>query len=143
MHGKKRSQVHWSFWVIGIITLIWNIMGAINFVVQMSPDMVASMPETHRAIIEVRPAWATAAFALAVFGGVLGCFLLLIQKSASFYVFIASLLGIIITMIPHIDMVGTVITDPFEIIMMIILPVVVAAFLIWYSKLAERHHWIQ
>ena len=143
MHDKKITRVHWSFWLIVIITLIWNIMGAINFVVQLNPEVVASMPDTHRAIIEVRPAWATAAFALAVFGGVLGCFLLLIQKSTAFYLFIASFIGVIITMIPHIDMIGTEINDPFEIIMMTILPIVIAAFLIWYAKFAERKHWIQ
>jgi hypothetical protein len=39
------------------------------------------MPETHRAIIDTRPAWATGEFAVAVFGGALGCLLLLLKKA--------------------------------------------------------------
>ncbi len=142
MNDKTVGGVHWSFWVIGAVTLIWNIMGAINFFVQMNVDMVAAMPETHRAIIEVRPAWATGAFAIAVFGGALGCLLLLLRKSAAYYLFIASLLGVIVAMTPHLDMIGSTINDPFEVVMMILMPLVVAAFLIWYSKQAESKGWI-
>lgn len=73
-------------------------LGAINFLVQMNPDRVATMPETHRATIELRPIWATLGFAIAVFGGALGCFFLLLRRSLAYYVFIASLLGVIVTM---------------------------------------------
>jgi hypothetical protein len=142
MNDKTDRSVHWSFWAIGTITLIWNILGVINFFAQMNADLVASIPETHRAIIEVRPAWAPGAFAIAVFGGALGCFLLLLRKSAAYYFFVASLLGVIVAMLPHLDMVGSTISDPFEILMMIVMPVVVAAFLIWYSKRAESKGWI-
>lgn len=73
-------------------------MGGLNFVMQMDASAIASFPETHRAIIESRPAWAMAGFALAVFGGALGCVLLLLRKAIASYVFAASLLGVIITM---------------------------------------------
>ncbi len=142
MNDETVGSVHWSFWTIGAVALIWNIMGVINFFVQMNADMVAAMPETHRVIIEVRPAWATGAFAIAVFGGALGCLLLLLRKSAAYYMFIASLLGVIVAMTPHLDMIGSTINDPFEIVMMILMPLVVAAFLIWYSKQAESKGWI-
>ena len=142
MNDDTVRGVHWSFWAIGAVTLIWNVMGVINFFVQMNADMVAAMPETHRAIIEVRPAWATGALAIAVFGGALGCLLLLLRKSTAYYLFIASLLGVIVAMIPHLDMIGSTINDPFEIVMMILMPLVVAAFLIWYSKRAESKDWI-
>ena len=99
MNDDKAGSVHWSFWAISALTLIWNILGAMNFIVQMNTDMVAAMGESHRAIIEGRPAWATGGFAVAVFGGALGCLLLLLRKSAAYYVFIASLLGVVVTMI--------------------------------------------
>ncbi|MCH9016029.1 MAG: hypothetical protein IH877_10130, partial [Gemmatimonadetes bacterium] len=82
MNDKAVGSVHWSFWLIGAVMLIWNVMGCINFFVQINPDALASYPESHRAIIEGRPAWATGAFAVAVFGGALGCLLLLLRKSA-------------------------------------------------------------
>ena len=99
MNDEAVKGVHWSFWAIGVVALIWNVMGAINFIVQMNADVVAAMSESHRAIIDGRPAWATGGFAIAVFGGALGCLLLLLRKPAAYYLFIASLLGVVVTMI--------------------------------------------
>jgi len=101
------------------------------------------MPEAQRAIVEGRPAWATGAFALAVIGGSLGSFLLLLRKSAAYYLFIASLLGMIVHMIPYLGMAGSTIDfGPFEIAMYILMPLVVAVFLIWYSRHAKSKGWI-
>ncbi len=81
MNDKDVSGVHWSFWVIGTFMLLWNVMGCINFIVQMNPDMVASYRDSEQSIILGRPAWATVAFAIAVFSGALGCLLLMLKKS--------------------------------------------------------------
>jgi Na+/proline symporter len=72
MNDENVSSVHWSFWAVGIVALIWNVLGVINFFAQMNPDVLAAYRESERAIVEGRPAWATAAFAIAVFGGALG-----------------------------------------------------------------------
>ncbi len=143
MNDKKVGGVHWSFWIIGAVALIWNLMGVMNLFMQMNADALAAMPEAQRAIIEGRPAWATGAFAIAVFGGALGSLLLLLRKSAAFYLFIASLLGMLVHMIPYLGMAGSTIDfGPFEISMYILMPLVVAAFLIWYSKHAKSKGWI-
>lgn len=141
MNDKYKSHVHWSFWVIGVVTLIWNVMGAINFFMQMNPDVLAAYRESERMIVEGRPVWATGGFAIAVFGGALGCLLLLLRKSAAYYLFVASLLGVIVTMI-HALGVG-IDFGLGEILGIILMPLVVAAFLIWYSKLAESKGWIR
>lgn len=143
MNKEPVRGVHWSFWAIGAVALIWNVMGVINFFVQMNADTLAAMPESQRAIIEGRPAWATGAFAIAVFGGTLGCLLLLLRQSVADYLFIASLLGVIVQMIPYLGMAGSTINyGAFEIPMIILMPLVVAAFLIWYSKQAKSKGWI-
>ncbi len=143
MNDETVGGVHWSFWAIGVVALIWNVMGVINFFVQMNADALASFPESHRAIIEGRPAWATGAFAIAVFGGALGCLLLLLRKSAAYYLFIASLLGVIVQLIHTLGIASSTIDfSPFDILMIILMPLAVAAFLIWYSKWAESKGWI-
>ena len=143
MKEKTVGGAHWSFWAIGAVALIWNVMGVMNFFMQMNAGMLAAMPESQRAIVEGRPAWATGAFAIAVFGGALGCLLLLLRKSATYYLFIASLLGVIVQGIPYVGMAGSTIAyGPVEISLYILMPVVVAAFLIWYSKQTESKGWI-
>ena len=139
MNDKTVGGIHWSFWIISVVTLIFNVMGVINYFAQMNADSLASFPESYRPIIEGRPAWATAAFAIAVFGGSLGCLLLLLKKSAAFYVLIASLLGVIVTMMHIFGVAGF---SSFEIWIGVLMQLVVTAFLIWYSKQAESKGWI-
>ena len=55
MEDESNNPVHWSFWVIGAIALIWNIMGAINFFMQMNPEILAEYRDSERAIVEGRP----------------------------------------------------------------------------------------
>ncbi len=140
MNDKTVGGVHWSFWLIGAVALIWNVVGVINFFAQMNPDVLAAYRESERAIIEGRPAWATGAFAIAVFGGAFGCVLLLLRKSAAYYLFIGSLLGVIVTM-THTLGIG-IDFGLGEILGIILMPLVVAVFLIWYSKQAESKGWI-
>ena len=137
MSDKKVDGVHWSFWVICVVALIWNVMGSINYFMQMSPDTLAGYSEAARSLVEGRPAWATGGFAVAVFGGVLGCLLLLIKKSAAHYVFIASFFGVVVT---NIHTFG--VTDSTEIWVGSLMSLAVAVFLIWYSKRIERNGWI-
>ena len=57
MSEKTVVRIHWSFWVIGVVGLIFNLLGCINFLSQMNAETVASMPEIYRTIAESRPAW--------------------------------------------------------------------------------------
>jgi hypothetical protein len=140
--GQGRGRVHWSFWLIGVVALLWNVGGVANYIVQMqSAGMLDSYRESERVIIEGRPMWATAAFALAVFGGALGCLLLLLRKSVAFYLFIASLLGVVVTMVHVLGL--DVVFDPAEIVGIILMPLMLAAFLVWYTTFAERRGWIK
>ena len=140
MNDKNVAGVHWSFWAIGAVALTWNVSGVTNYFVQMNGDALASFSEAARAIVEGRPAWATVAFAIAVFGGALGCLLLLLRKSAAYYFFIASLLGVIVTMIHTLG--AGIDFGLGEILGIILMPLVVAAFLMWYSKRSHSKAWI-
>ena len=140
MEDKATGRVHWSFWVISAVALVWNLLGVMNFLVQMNPDVLEAYRESEQVIIEGRPLWTTGAFATGVFGGALGSLLLLFKKSSAIYMFIASLLGVIVTMI-HTLGVG-IDFGLGEIIGIILMPVVVAGFLIWYANLAKSKGWI-
>jgi len=140
LNERTTYKVHWSFWIISIFMLIWKVMGCINFFMQMDPEMVSSYRETEQAIIHGRPNWVTAGFAIAVFGGAIGCILLLIKRSESFYLFIASLLGVLVA-IGH-SLTLNIEFSIGEIIGIVLMPVLVATFLIWYSKYAKTKGWL-
>ncbi len=125
-----------SFWIIGIIALIWNILGVVAYLMQayMTEEDLLALPVEEQALYSDIPAWVTAAFALAVFGGLLGCLLLLLRKKLATFVFIISLIGIIVQMIYNVFMSKAAeVFGPGNMIMPLMV-IVIGTFLIWYSK---------
>lgn len=86
-----------SFWIISVVFLIWNLLGLMAFVMQvtMSEAALAALPEAQQELYRNTPSWVNIAFAVAVIGGTLGCVLLLMRKSLAGPVFLASLLGVL------------------------------------------------
>ena len=112
-------------------------MGCMNFIMQMNPAMLANFPEAAKSLITTRPAWATAAFSLAVFGGLLGGVLLILRKFLAYYLFIVSLLGVIVTNIHTIQA-----SSDLNIWVGSLMSLVVAAILIWYAKTVKQKGWV-
>lgn len=140
MNDESASGIHWSFWVIGAVALVWNVLGVANYFIQMDPAAISAYRESEQAIIVGRPAWATGAFAIAVFGGAIGSLLLLLKKSVASYLFIASLVGVIGTMIHALSL--DVEFGGAEMTGIIVMPLAVAAFLIWYARSCQAKGWI-
>jgi len=133
-----------SFWVIGGIALFWNVLGVLAYLAQafMSEDTLQSLPEAEQAIYQDVPAWATAAFALAVWGGALGCVLLLLRKRWTKVVLLISLFGIIVQMIYNVFISKSLeVYGPTGLVMPILV-VFIGAFLVWYSRKADTNGWL-
>ncbi len=134
----NQTRIHWSFWLICIIALIWNAMGCINYIMQLDPESLARYPDAARVLVETRPLWASIGFAVAVFLGLLGDILLILRKASAYYFFNASLFGAIATNIHTFR-----ITEAVDIWAGSIMSMMMAAFLIWYSKFAEHKGWTE
>jgi hypothetical protein len=63
------------YWLISILALLWNCIGIVAYLGQayMTDEALKMLPETNQLYFSNIPAWVTAAFALAVFGGFFGC----------------------------------------------------------------------
>jgi len=85
------------FMVVALLAAAWNGLGVVAFVaeVMQTPEQLAQLPEAHQALYASKPTWVTGAFAIAVFGGLLGCLSLLARKSVATPLFVASLIGLI------------------------------------------------
>lgn len=131
MSEETSTSMHWSFWAISAVCIIWNGMG-----------VMAYLNDPTGGATEAVPVWATGAFAIAVWGGALGCLLLLARKAVAFYVLAGSLLGVIVQMFHNYVIAKSIaVYGPFEISMAIMIPAI-AVFLVWYSKMAESKGWI-
>ena len=72
------------FWIVSIVALIWNGLGVMAYLARAyaTDEMIAALPPEQQAeFLAEHPAWYTAAFAIAVFAGVLGCLALLLRKN--------------------------------------------------------------
>lgn len=140
MSDQARATVHWSFWVVGVTALIWNGLGSMNYVFQMTAESVEAYREVEQAIITNRPAWATAAFAIGVFGGTVGAILLLLRKRLAINVFIVSLVGVVVVTIHTVSLGLDMAIGEF--IVIVVMSVAVGAFFVWYAKHADRKGWL-
>jgi hypothetical protein len=144
MTSTTNKPATW-FWVVSAIALVWNAMGVMAYFAQvtMGAEAMQALPEKERILLESVPTWATAAFAIAVWGGVLGSVLLLVRKTWATPVFIVSFLGIIVQMI-H----SFFISNSFEVygpggMAMPVMVLVFGAFLIWFSRKATANGWLK
>mgnify|MGYP000406776911 CR=1 FL=1 len=125
------------FWIIGIIALIWNGMGVVNYLMQAykSEAMMSKFNADQLALLESLPAWMTALFAIAVFAGLIGTIAFLMRKKVAVLLFLMSFIAATIQQLYW--MFGTNIAEVFsesQPYLMPILIIVFAAFLLWYSK---------
>lgn len=127
--------MNWIIYLVAGLGLIWNLMGCGNFLMQMNSEALAGYPESHRALIEARPVWATLAVAISVFGGALGCLLLLFKKPVAVLFLAVSLVGTLVQLAPTLPLLGDVVDfSAGEIALAVIGPLVVSLFLLFYAR---------
>jgi hypothetical protein len=133
-----------SFWLISIIALIWNLMGVNQYIQQayMTDSFKAMYNEKQLNMILDSPSWATAAFAIAVFAGSLGCLALLLRKRIANTLFVISFIAIVVQNIDALTRFNFSEFNTMEISMTFMIPIC-ALFLIWFSKNAINKSWIK
>ncbi len=91
------------FWILGIVFLLWNLMGCgiyLMDVIMSDAAYADAYGEKMAAARDFYPVWATAAYAIAVWGGLVAAILFLLRKRLSVTLFILSLLAALICFIP-------------------------------------------
>ena len=124
-----------SFYVITISGLIWNFSGIIAYLQQayLSDERIAQLPIEDQNYYQNLPAWVTAAFAIAVFSGTLGCIALLFRKAYSLKILTLSLIAVIVQFNYNLLIQNDkIITN--ELIIMPLLIILVAFGLVYYSQ---------
>ena len=134
-----------SFYIIGIAALIWNLIGVMTYVMQvtMNDAAMAALPEDQQAFIQNSPIWVTAAFAIAVNAGALGCILLLVRQSWAYLVLVVSFAGIVIQNLYGYIMGGAVGVYGAAGVGLSITVILIGAYLIAYSKGAMNKGWLK
>jgi len=133
-----------AFWIIGIIALLWNLAGLIAFFgdVFITQETLAALPDAQRELYESTPSWLKVFYGIAVFGGTLGCILLLVKKSFAIQLFMISLIAILIQMGYSIFMTNAIEVNGLVSIIMPIVVIGISIFLVWYARHTKAKGWI-
>ncbi len=134
-----------GYWIIAVIAFIWNTVGVWAYLVQayMTDEAKQLIPEAERALYENIPAWVTAAFAVAVFGGLLGSLALLIKRKAARMLFLISLVGILLQMSYTLFMSNVMAVKGASGMIMPIMVIIIGIFLLNFSKKAITNGWLK
>ncbi len=132
------------FLIVGIIALIWNLLGVFAYIMQqtMSPADIAALSDAERTLRETTPAWANAAFAIAVHGGALGCLALVFKKSWALPLLVLSLAAVLVQMVHAFFISNSIeVFGPGGMIMPVMV-IVIAVYLVFLARSAKEKGWI-
>lgn len=101
--SNTKSKAPWHLWAVGIVGFLWSAMGAMDYI------MTQTRNETYMAAFTAEqleffyglPTWTVAAWAIAVWGGVLGAVFLLLRMRIAVQVFLASFIAMLLTAIQN------------------------------------------
>jgi len=126
------------FWIVSAVALIWNLLGVGVYLAQayMDEDTMAALTESERAMYDNLPAWYTGVFALAVFGGALGCIALLLRKKWAYIILLVAAIAAIIQMcyVAFSLKMANAMTP---------MIIIVAIALVWLAKHATKKGWLK
>ena len=136
MTEKSSAKPPVWFWIVSVIALLWNGSGVYMYLIQ------AYDTESYRAMYTAEllemahntPSWVTAAFAIAVFAGLLACIGLLLRKKWAKPLFLVSLIGAVVSNAHHLFMSKAIELGGTEAVVMPIVVIVIGIFLVWFSK---------
>lgn len=124
--------------------LIWNLLGVFAFIMQMmmTPEMISKLPLDQQAAYSNVPLWSTIAFAVAVFGGTLGCILLLAKNAFATPTFALSLVAIFIQQFYNFIVINSIKMLGISAVFMPILVIVIAFLLLYLSIKSKQQGWL-
>ncbi len=97
--GRLKTPVH--LWVVGVLSLLWNLMGAFDYSAsQLRLDFYMSQfSEAQLAYFYSFPSWAVAGWAFGVWGALAGSVGLLLRRRWSLWAFVVSFVGMAVSSI--------------------------------------------
>jgi len=145
MSEKLNTKPPVWFWIVSILALLWNLMGVMSYLEQayMTDEMKEQYTADQLTLMDGIPAWVTAAFAIAVWGGLLGCIALLLRKKWAKPILLLSLIAILIQMGYSFFMTNAAeIYGPLPGIIIPLLVIIISFALVQFARIAEKRNWI-
>ena len=132
-----------SFWIISVVSLLWNCFGALDYTMTQTrnPSYIQEFTPGQLAYFTSFPPIMVAAWALGVWGALLGSILLLLRSKFAIWSFTVSLIGLAFSTywqffggeLSAYDVIGSV-----SVIMTAVIWVIAIALLIYARRMQAR-----
>lgn len=145
MASEIKQAVPGWYWAVAVLLLLWSLAGCFAYLTQvsMSEAEMAALPKAQADIWRSMPAWATAAYAIAVWLGFAGAVGLLLRRHWARLAYLVSLVAVIVqfgwTFLAT-DIMTTV--GPSAAVFPAFI-IAVAAFSVWFAGFAIRRGWLR
>ena len=142
MNNAKRMST--GLKVFAWLMVLWNGIGVAAFFSQlmMTPEMIAQLPEAQQAVYRDIPVWSYAAYALAVFGGLIGSIFLALGKKLALPVLVISLAGVLVQQYYNFVVIDAIGIMGWGIVVMPVIVTVIALLLVIISQRGTRSGWL-
>lgn len=138
--SQRKTPYH--LWVVGIIAFLWSAMGAMDFVMTQTQNTEYMKQFTSEQLdfFYGFPLWVNIAWAVAVWGGVIGAILLLLKSRHAVIVFTASFAAMLITMFHNYVLSNglEVVGDGFALAFTAVIVIAALLFMLYSRRLAKQ-----
>ncbi|MBV7257363.1 hypothetical protein KCG44_11260 [Pacificimonas sp. WHA3] len=131
-----------AFWLVSALLLLWEAAGCAMYLNNVTMDISTLEPDI-RALYEATPIWAAAAFAIAVWAGLLAAILLLLRRRQARPLFLISLVAAAAQFIWWLAFSGVFAVLGAASAIMPALVIIIGIFAVWYSRRAATQGWIR
>ena len=131
----------WHLWLVGTLGGMWSAIGVTSFMLtQMNVEAVMSrFPPEQREYFLSFPLWADGFWAIGVFGGVIGCVLLLLKNRLASPVLLASAIGAVVANLGGLFLLGGMeVMGETDGLGFAAIPIVFGAFMAYYPRAMDR-----
>jgi hypothetical protein len=145
MQTTPASKLPLWFWIVAGVALVWNLIGIAAFFMDptMNESAMAALPEAQRSLYAATPAWATAAFAIAVFGGAAASAGLLLRTRLAVALFGISLVAVLVQMFQAFVLANAISVVGAGAAIMPAIITLIAIALLWFAWTARSKGWLR
>ena len=137
----SRPLASW-FWIGAIASLLFMAVGCAGYLMDMTMDP-ADIPVDQRALYEARPVWQIAAYAVAVWVGLVGTVLLLMRRKLAEPALLVSLIGAVLTFLPYALVEGERENVTINDVAFAIAIVAITWTIYWFARHSRQRGWLR
>lgn len=138
-----RAGTPWHLWVVGVLSTLWNGFGVFDFVSTKTQGeaylRAGGFTDAQIAYYMAYPLWMNVAWAVGVWGSLIGSLLLLLRSRYAFHAFVLSAIGFATSVVYTYGLTnGGELAGQIALIMNCIIAVIILALIFYSRAMAKR-----